>query len=218
MRLKKLLIFAIVFMLMMTACAKSDTVETPKETEKIEETAQEKIQKTLSEMTSYVTSAVVTYISNKGSNVYETLQHVRMSGEYRIEVTGPENAQGNVTFSDGNTITQYNKKIEGRISVGISENMERSELLLSSFMKNYANSLEVSVSVANLDDGECTVLEATVPNNHPYIRTQKLWISNETLKPVRMVIYDGAGSERIIIDYTDFEYNVDIPDSLFTMN
>jgi len=217
MKLKKILVMTIIILFAASGCKKTTEIQPLQEEKKAEETAYDKIQKILSEMQTYTTSATVSYISNKGTNVYDTIQHVRMSGEYRIEVVAPENAKGNVTFSDGTTITQYNKNIEGRVSVNITENMERSELFLSNFLRNYNNSQQVSVSVANLNEGECTILEATIPKNHPYISTQKLWISNETLEPVRMTIYDGNGSERIIIDYSNFEYNTQLPDNLFKM-
>jgi outer membrane lipoprotein-sorting protein len=42
-------------------------------------------------------------------------------------------------------------------------------------------------------------------------------MDNETLKPVKMVVYDPDGAERIIVTFNVFEYNVALDDSLFTM-
>ncbi len=61
--------------------------------------------------------ATVEYKANKGSNTYETMQHGRSTGEYRIEVTGPERVAGSVTCSDGGHIYQYSSKVNGRVSL-----------------------------------------------------------------------------------------------------
>lgn len=180
--------------------------------------AYEKIQKTLTNMTSYKGTATVEYISNKGRNAYEVLQQCRTTGEYRVEVTGPENVAGNITLSDGVTIYQFNPKVSGKVSVGIKENQERSEIFVTSFVRNYLGSQEVSISAGNFGEGKATVLEAIVPGDHPYLSTEKLWVDNKTLKPVKLGIYDPDGSERIVVTFSSFEYNPELDDELFSYN
>ena len=179
------------------------------------QSAYEKVQAMLIGLTSFRSEATVEYKSNKGSNVYETTQHCKSTGEYRIEVTGPRKVAGNVSVSDGKTISQFNSNISGTITITTKENQERSEILLTNFIKNYVNSQEVSISVANISSNECTVLEATIPGDHDYIASEKLWVDNNTLKPAQLIIYDRQGSERIIVTYNTFEYNVELEDGLF---
>ena len=183
---------------------------------KVEPNAYARIQKALTEMQSYKSSASVEYISNKGSNVYDVMQACRTTGEYRVEVIGPESVSGNVTISDGVTIYQFNQNISGKVSVGVKENQERSEIFVTSFVRNYLSSQEVSVSVSNFGEGKCTVLEAIVPGEHPYLSSEKLWVDNETLKPVKLCIYDPDGSERIVVVFKTFDYNVELDDELFS--
>jgi outer membrane lipoprotein-sorting protein len=215
MRIKRagLLLCAAVMLFTNAACF--GTNEKPV-TEK-EQSAYEKIQQTLVGMKSYRCKAIVEYKANKGSNSYETLQHSRVTGEYRVEVTGPDKGAGSVTCSDGNKIYPYSTKANGRVALSVKETQERSEIFLTTFLKNYLNSQEVSVSVANLGKGKCTVLEAVVPGTHPYLASEKLWIDNETFKPVQLIIYDPEEKERIIVTYMDFEYNVELEDTLFTI-
>ncbi len=180
-----------------------------------QESAYERIQDTLIKMQTYESNASVQYISNKGSNVYSTLQQCKSSGEYRVEVTGPENVSGNITVSDGKVICQFNTRLAGKVSVGTKENQERNEIFLTTFVKNYVKSHEVSISVSNIGKSSYTVLEAIVPGNHPYLASEKLWVDNETLKPSKLVIYDPDGGERVIVTYETFTYNVTLDDSLF---
>jgi outer membrane lipoprotein-sorting protein len=182
-----------------------------------EQNAYERIQQTLTGLTSYRCMATVEYKANKGSNSYETVQHGRITGEYRIEVVAPEKVAGSVTCSDGSKIYQFSTQVNGRVSLLAKETQERSEIFLTSFIKNYMRSQEVSVSVANLGEGKCTVLEAVIPGGHPYLSSEKLWMDNETFKPVQLIIYDPEGKERIVVTYSTVEYNVELDDALFTV-
>ena len=182
-----------------------------------EPTLQEKIHESLVNLQTYRAKATVEYIPNRGSNIYETIQHGRITGEYRIEVTGPENVAGNITSFDGQHIYQFSSRVNGRVTILARETKERSEIFLTSFIRNWSTSAETSVSVANMDEGQYTVLEAVIPGDHPYLSTQKLWISNETLLPAKMIIFDPDGSERVIVTYHSFEYNIELDNRLFTV-
>ena len=175
----------------------------------------QKIQSILVNVQSYICEAAVEYKSNKGSNVYDTVQKCRITGEYRVEVVGPEKVAGNVTLSDSKTIYQFNKRVSGKIAVATKESQERSEIFFTSFIKNYMKSNETSVSAAKVEGDPCTVLEALIPGSHPYLASEKLWIDNKTLKPVKLILYDPQGSERVIVTYKTFQYNVAIDDSEF---
>lgn len=180
-----------------------------------QQSAYQKINSMLVNLKSYKCNATVKYISNKNTNTYDTIQYCKNDGSYRIEITSPENSAGNITLSDGKTIYQYNSKINGRVSVGYKESMERSELFLSSFIRNYNKSLETSVSVANMNKEQCTILEAQIPGEHPYLSSEKLFVDNKTQKPVELIIYDKDNSERIIVTFNSFEYNIEMEDALF---
>jgi outer membrane lipoprotein-sorting protein len=183
-----------------------------------ERTALERMNQMMAELHSYRAIATVEYRANKGSNAYETVQHARITGEYRVEVTGPEHVAGAVTVNDGRNIVQFNARAEGRVAVPVGETPERSELFLTTFIRNYLHPAnEVSVMVADMEEGVRTVLEAAVPGNHPYLATARLWVDNETLLPIRLIILDPDGAERIIVTYHVIELNVVLDDALFSM-
>jgi len=171
----------------------------------------------LTEMQDFRAIATVEYHSNKGINVYETVQHARITGEYRVEVTAPENVAGSVTASDGRQIFQFNSRVNGRVSLQVNETPERSEIFLTSFVRNYLQCDEISVSVADMEQGLRTVLEATVPGGHPYLAISRLWVDNETLLPVKLVVFDQDDAVRIVVTYHVFEFNVTLDDGLFSL-
>lgn len=178
-------------------------------------TTMEKIQDRLAKMESYACTATLKRISNKGENEYGTKQYYKTTGEYRLELTSPDTVAGNYTVFDGKTICQYNPKMGGKVVIDVPESQPRNELFLGQFVKNYMQSENVSIDVANMDEGKSTVLEAVIPGGNKYLATEKLWVDNETLNPVQFVIYDQDGKERYIITYQEFEYNPSLENSLF---
>jgi len=177
----------------------------------------EQVHRMLSQLQTYRAIATVEYRSNKGSNTYETVQHARITGEYRIEVTGPAHVTGSTTVSDGRQILQFNSRVNGQVHIVPQETLERSQIFLTSFIKNYLQCEEISVSVSDMEDGVRTVLEATVPGEHHYMHTARLWVDNATLVPVKLIILDRDGAERVIVTYHVFEKNVELGDALFTL-
>lgn len=179
-----------------------------------EATEMEKIQKQLNEMENYQCSATMERFSNKGNNTYETNQYFKSTGEYRLELTAPEAVAGNYTIFDGEKICQFNPRVS-KIIKEVPKHQQRNELFLGQFMKNYMQSEGVSVEAAALDESRCTVLEAVIPGGNEYTATEKLWVDNETLKPVQFVIYDEKGNETYRLSYHTFDYNVTLDDNLF---
>ncbi|MCL2224665.1 MAG: hypothetical protein FWB96_06835 [Defluviitaleaceae bacterium] len=203
------------FVLVVAAGCAESGLRGPADAEEI--SAFERVQRMLMELENYRAIATVEYRSNKGTNTYETVQHARMTGEYRIEVTAPEHVSGSVTASDGRQIFQFNSRVNGSVNLMVQETPERSEIFLTSFIKNYLQSEEISVSVSDMEEGIRTVLEADVPGDHPYLSVAKLWVDNETLLPVQLIIFDCDGAERIVVTYHVFEKNVELNDELFTL-
>lgn len=208
---KRILPAVIAFVLILSGCGN------PPKTED-EATLYEKIQNTLKNLETYEAVASVTYISNNNYHDYRVKQHSKASGEYRVEVLEPENVAGNVTIFDGKVICQYNNNVSGKIAVGTTESSERSEIFLTSFIKNYYADEEVSMAVSNMeDDDDITILEAKLPGDNQYLSTEKLLLVNDTLKPKELIIYDDKGKERIVVVFHEIEYNVKLNDNLFSI-
>jgi len=177
--------------------------------------AYEKVNDMLTNLKSYRSCVKIKYISNKNTNTYDMIQQCKASGEYKLELKSPENVAGNITLFDGNTIYQFNAKTNDKISIAYQESMQRSELLLISFVKNYNQSLKTCVSIANINKNKYTILDAEIPGEHPYFNSERLFVNNNTLAPEELIIYDKNKSERIIITFENFEYNIELKDSIF---
>jgi len=183
--------------------------------ERVDAGVYERIHRQLVNMESFTAHATVTYISNSNTHVYETIQHARATGEYRIEVTAPANVAGNTTVFDGDIISQFNPRLDGRVNQSATEAPERLEILVTSFVRNFVRSQEVTVVASTVDEAITTVLEAPIPGDHPYLATSRLWVCNDSLLPIKLTIYDNAGVERVTVVYNSFEFNSSIDDTMF---
>lgn len=177
----------------------------------------EKIQESLISMESFSCVADVTQQSNKGEKVYAMKQDAKISGEYRIEALSPEKIAGTVTIFNGTAAFQHNPRVAGSLKIDLPVSQLRNEILLTSFVKNYLNSEEVAVETSKTDGAVSTVLEAVIPGTNPYMVKEKVWFSNETHLPERLVIYDDQDAERIVVSYREIEYNKELGDELFTI-
>ncbi len=175
------------------------------------------IQNMLTDMQGYSCNATLTRTTPSGQKVYETKQYFDADGRYRLELTAPSDVAGNYTVFDGERIAQYNPRIQSSLIHNVPASRQRNELFLGQFIKNYLQSEGVSVQTASLDESRCTVLEALIPQAQQDLASEKLWVDTETLLPVRLVIYNTAGEECYRLDYTDFVYNPELDEELFTI-
>jgi len=207
-KLKALFLAVTMGCVILTSCA-------PK---KVQKSPIEEINDKLMTMETYGCIADLTYISNKGENTYKTKQYYRTTGEYRVEMIAPEEVKGLVTVYDGEKVMQYNPRINGEVIDEIPESKNRNEIFLGVFLKNYLQSEEVTLEVFNINDEEYSVLEAVIPEGGKYLATEKLWVSNKTLEPNKLIVYDIEGKERIIVKYEQFKYNIKLEDRIFRIS
>ena len=159
------------------------------------------IQQKLTDMEGYSCLATLTIYSNKGETIYETKQDFKSTGEYRMEMLSPDSAKGNYTVFDGKTVCQYNPRLKESVQREVPESQRRNELFLGQFLKNYLQSEGVSVETAAIDESQ--------------LASEKLWVDNESLLPVRLSLYDADGKECLRLDYTTFTYNPHFDENLF---
>ncbi len=207
--MKKILNLLIVFMILfLTSCTKEVDVNTSSN--------YENVYKMLKNLKSFASSADITYVLNKEEVTYKILQYSMADGRYRVEVINPDNVKGSLSMFDGKTVYQKPNNSED-IIMTTTDDYERSQIFMTNFIKNFSFSDKISVSVSDFNDNSTTVLEATIPGEHAYMATEKLWVDNETLLPKKLVIYDYDNVERIIVVYDQFVTNPVLSDKIFTM-
>lgn len=168
------------------------------------------IQEFWAQMTSYQATLQITFVSNRSSNTYTVRQQVLMSGPYRMEVLAPEECRGVLTICDGEKTMQKDPSIG--MTVEASETPVRSVLFLQEFWQQYLRSPEK----VEPEDGEY-VWETELSGGHEKLAVQRLWVNAQNGYPKQMEIYDTEGMLSIRVDYIEFQPNVEMDTSLFTI-
>lgn len=168
------------------------------------------IQEFWAQMTSYQATLQITFVSNRSSNTYTVRQQVLTSGPYRMEVLAPEECRGVLTICDGEKTMQKDPSIG--MTVEASETPVRSVLFLQEFWQQYLRSPEK----VEPEDGEY-VWETELSGGHEKLAVQRLWVNAQDGYPKRMEIYDTEGMLSIRMDYIEFQPNVEMDTSLFTI-
>lgn len=172
----------------------------------------------LMQMESYKATAEVTYISNKGEQVFATEQFALKDGRYRIDTVGEDG--GTSLIYDGKLVWQKsNSDGENKIKV-TSNSPERSLLLLYSFLENHSKSMENATvtTSAPLGKENFTILDAIIPSGNKFLASEKLWINGESGNPEKLIVYTADGKEKIVVKFSNFKYNESIDDSIFSVN
>lgn len=201
--MKKL--FLLFFVLLLSGCGSSKS-------------AYDKVHDKLMNMTGYTSDVVITYISNKNETQYKGKVYCEIDGRYKIETTEPKEVKGNIILFDSKMIWQYNPNIGDKFKVVPNEKQERKLVLISSFIENYVKSKDTTVETGSINSEDVTILEAIVPGDNKYFQKETLTFSKESLLPTNLKVFDKDGKERIIVEFTNFEYNPKFDENTFSID
>ena len=171
----------------------------------------------LKNMDSYTARAEVRYISNKGENVYDTVQTAKKDGRYRIDTLSPEEYKDTSLIYDGKLVWQKAGGKENKIKV-TSNSPERALLILYSFLENHEKSMsDATVTTSASPNGNTTVLEADIAGGDKVFASEKLWFDENKGVPTRLAIYNAEGKEKIVVNFSEFKYNESIDNGVFSI-
>lgn len=180
--------------------------------------AYDKVHDKLMNMTGYISDVNITYISNNNETKYSGKVYCEIDGRYRIETNEPKEVQGNIILFDSKMIWQYNPNIENKFKVVPKEKEARKLVLLSGFIENYVKSKDTTVETMSNQGKDVTVLEAIVPGDNKYFQKEYLTFSNDSLLPLNLKVVDSDEKERIIVEFSNFEYNPKFEDNIFSID
>ena len=179
-----------------------------------------RIYRKYSNVRSFSAEIEVTVTVERTTNTYQMRQYYK-SDMFREDILSPENLAGTTYIFAGGTMLvippDNNDDIQFK---DIPET--RNYTFLPEFFSRYFNA-EAEVSSINTEltdiaeDDNVTVLEIQLDGNNIYRASQKLWIDNQTLKPIRLETFDVNGTSLITVTFTEFNLNTNISDEIFNI-
>lgn len=200
--LKKLLFITAAVMFILCSCGKKDDFYSAN--------------KKMSEMISYSAKAELIVKGNKATSNYKVKQFYIEPNKLRVETTEPDFLSGKVICYDGAKWKVYHPLINQTFE--ISSIKEYDELLhLGILQKGVMIGENTKYEYSTKNGVEYIRINASLPNGNEYRKEAAIYLSKDDYLPQIMEIFNGKGDLVVQIKYSEFKYNDQIKDELFTL-
>lgn len=153
---------------------------------------------------SYEAEVDIEVKSNKNTNKYK-MKQTHISKENNIqEVIEPSNIQGVKIIKEGNNLKIENSRLSLTKIIENYNEITQNNLDLSSFIENYKNNSNSTFK----EENNQIIMETTALNENNYQKYEKLYVSKEDGKPLKMEIKDTNQNIIIYIIYNRIEINI----------
>ena len=150
-------------------------------------------------ISSYKTEISVEIKSNKNSNKYKIKQTYIDNNKNEQEVIEPSNIQGVKIIKEGTNLKIENTKLSLTKIIENYPDITQNNLDLISFIENYKNNSNSKFK----EENNQIIMETTAKTENNYQKYEKLYISKETGKPIKMEIKDTNQNIIIYIIYNE---------------
>lgn len=153
---------------------------------------------------SYQTEIEVEVKSNKNSNKYKIKQKYINKENNIQEVIEPSNIEGVKIIKEGNNLRLENSRLSLTKIIENYKEITQNNLDLNCFIENYKNNSKSEFK----EENNQIIMETTAINENNYQKYEKLYISKENGKPIKMEIKDTNKNIIIYIIYNEIEINI----------
>ena len=201
---KIIIIIAIITLLMISAIFLIKNNNKTAKTSKIgnNSTSQEIIEYILN-ISSYETQIDVEIKSNKNSNKYKIKQTYIANNKSEQEVIEPSNIQGVKIIKEGANLEIENSKLSLTKIIENYSDITQNNLDLISFIESYKNNQNSKFE----EENNQIIMETTAKTENNYQKYEKLYVSKENGKPIKMEIKDTNQNTIIYIIYNEININ-----------
>ena len=152
---------------------------------------------------SYETEIDVEVKSNKNSNKYKIKQTYINDKNITQEVVEPSNIQGVRIIKEGNNLKIENTKLSLTKIIEKYSDITKNNIDMKNLIENNKNNSNSQFK----EENNQVIMETTAQNENNYQKYEKLYVSKETGKPIRMEIKDTNQNVIIYIIYNEININ-----------
>lgn len=176
----------------------------------------EKVYSTYKNMESYSAEVEVTSYSNNSENKYSLIQQYKAPDKQRCEYVA-EVGGSNITVINGNAGKLISGDTMAEIGLDEAAVKEKNYLMLNTFFEIYYSSEETAVKTNGNDNSGTIRLSAQTGSSNPYRNKIELLVDSQTMKPLKMTVYDDKNKPSLCVEYKSFELNKSIDDEIFSV-
>lgn len=155
-------------------------------------------------ISSYKSEIEIEVKSNKNSNKYKIKQEYINNENITQEVIEPSNIQGVKIIKEGTNLKIENTKLSLTKIIENYKDITQNNLDLIEFIKNYKNNTNSQFK----EENNQIVMETRAQTENSYQKYEKLYVSKENGKPIKMEIKDTNQNIIINIIYNEIEIEI----------
>ena len=154
-------------------------------------------------ISSYETQIEVEVKSNKNSNKYKMKQTYIDNQNNTQEVLEPSNIKGVKIIKENNTLKIENTQLSLTKIIENYQEITQNNMDLANFIENYKNNTNSKFK----EENNQIIMETTAKTENNYQKYEKLYVSKENGKPIKMEIKDTNQNIIIYIIYNEININ-----------
>ena len=154
-------------------------------------------------ISSYEAQIDVEVKSNKNSNKYKLKQKYINSQNNEQEVLEPSNIQGVKIIRENDKLKIENTQLSLTKIIENYQEITQNNLDLANFIENYKNNTNSKFK----EENNQIIMETTAKTENNYQKYEKLYVSKENGKPIKMEIKDTNQNTIIYIIYNEININ-----------
>ena len=154
-------------------------------------------------ISSYETQIEVEVKSNKNSNKYKMKQTYLDKNNTTQEVIEPSNIQGVKIIKENNNLRIENTQLSLTKIIENYKDITQNNLDLANFIQNYKDNTNSKFK----EENNQIIMETTAKTENNYQKYEKLYVSKENGKPIKMEIKDTNQNTIIYIIYNEININ-----------
>ncbi len=154
-------------------------------------------------ISSYETQIEIEVKSNKNSNKYKMKQTYIDNDNTTQEVIEPSNIQGVKIIKENNNLKIENTQLSLTKIIENYKDITQNNLDLANFIQNYKDNKNSKFK----EENNQIIMETTAKTENNYQKYEKLYVSKENGKPIKMEIKDTNQNTIIYIIYNEININ-----------
>lgn len=196
---KKLLLFVLVIMLIITSCTwSSESSLLSKEKRNIS-----KIEKKFNKYKGYTCKANIKFYSGDKNSEYLIEEKYTTPDKYKLEILEPKESKGIIILNTEDKIFIEHPSINQSISLVSIKSLNK-QMLIGDFLENISDAKMLSSE--EIEEEKYLVFEFKLKEKNKYRNSGKIWIKDKKYTPYKLNIFDENGSLQVEIIYEKFKF------------